>query len=72
MLMVEAYARERSMGQSIRVVRQVRRKMNKVSIEEMADMFDITPAECEAVVDLIQAHPDWDNEQIAEEVEWEE
>jgi len=72
MLLMEAYARERTLGDGRRVVRLVRRKTNKLSIEDMADMFDISLRECNSIVTLIAEHPDWDDEQIADQVDWED
>lgn len=72
MLLMEAYAHERTLGDGRRVVRLVRRKTNKLSVEDMADMFDISLPECKSIVTLIAEHPDWDDEQIAERVDWEE
>ena len=72
MLLMEAYARERDLGDGRRVVRLVRRKMNKLSNEDMADMFDISLSECDSIVKMIAEHPDWDDEQIAYEIDWEE
>ncbi|MBQ9009203.1 MAG: hypothetical protein IJ088_07745 [Clostridia bacterium] len=72
MLLMEAYAHERRMGGGQRVVRLVRRKMNKLSNEDMADMFNISLPECDSIVKMIAEHPDWDDEQIADEVDWEE
>ena len=72
MLLTEAFARERSIGRYGVLVRLIRRKMRILSIEEMADMFDIPVEDCENAVEAIKAHPDWDDVQIAEEVDWEE
>ncbi len=72
MLLMEAYARERSIGDGRRVVRLVRRKINKLSIEDMADMFDISLPECNSILTTIAEHPDWNDEQIADHVDWEE
>lgn len=72
MLLAEAFARERSIGEYKRIVRQIRRKMDTVSTEEMADMFDISTEDCENAVKAIKAHPDWDDVQIAEEIDWQE
>ena len=72
MLLMEAYAHERTLGDGRRVVRLVRRKMNKLSAADMADMFDISLPECNSIVTMIVEHPDWDDEQIADQVDWEE
>ena len=72
MWLMEAYARERKLGESQRVVRQVRRKINDLSIADMADLFDISLRECNSIVTMIAEHPDWDDEQIADQVDWED
>jgi hypothetical protein len=72
MWLMEAYARERSMGAGERVVRLVRRKINKLSIADMAELFDISLRECNSIVTMIAEHPDWDDEQIADQVDWED
>lgn len=72
MLLAEAYARERSMGGYMKVVSQIRRAIGELSPKQMARYFDIKESDCAAAIDRIEKHPDWDNEQIAEDIDWED
>lgn len=71
MLLLEAYARERNIGRYELFVSQIRRKTDVLSVEDMADMFNIPIEDCEKAVEALNAHPDWDDEKIAEEIDWE-
>ena len=72
MLLAEAYAMRENLGEHRRVVSQVRKSLNKLDTQEMSDFFDVSESDCEAVIECIKEHPDWDNEQIAEEIYWED
>ena len=72
MLLAEAYARERSLGRYNTIVSLIRKSLNKLDTQEMSDFFDVSESDCEAVIECIKEHPDWDNEQIAEEIYWED
>ena len=72
MLLVEAYARERSMGAYQKVVSQIRKVIGKFSPNQMASIFDANEKDCAAAIACIEAHPDWDDERVAEEIDWEE
>ena len=67
---MEALANERNLGEYKRVVSQIRKSIKRLSTQEMADYFDVTEENCAAVINCIQEHPDWDDEQIAEEIYW--
>ena len=72
MLLREAYARERRMGRYETRVSQIRKAINNFSPKQLANLFILDVKDCEAVIDCIAAHPDWDNDQIAEEIDWED
>lgn len=72
MLLAEAFAIRESIGEYKRIVRQIRRNMNKISVEDMANILDVSPEDCAKAVEAIETHPDWDDERIAEEIEWDE
>ena len=72
MLLMEAYAEQRLLGRGKTIVRLIRRKMDQLDIAEMSDLFDISIEECESIVELIKDHPDWDDEQIAMEIDWDD
>lgn len=72
MLLMEAYAMKEETGEHKRVVSQIRKslKRNRFSTQEMADYFDVSEQDCSAVLDCIREHPDWNDRQIAEEIDW--
>ena len=72
MLLQEAFARERQFGIYKNNVKMIRRKIQQLSIPDMADMFAVSADNCKSVVDTINAHPDWDDEQVAEEIYWDD
>ena len=71
MLVMENYARERRYGGYEKAVRLIRKHRLKWNIEEMADAVDVTKSDCLSVLSMMDHHPDWNDEQIAEEVTWE-
>ena len=72
MLLMEAYAMKEETGEHKRVVSLIRKslKRNRFSTQEMADYFDVSEQDCSAVLDCIREHPDWNDRQIAEEIDW--
>ena len=72
MLLVEAYARERSMGRYVTLVSQIRNAIGEFNSKQMARYFKAREKECIATIECIKAHPDWDDERVAEEIDWEE
>ena len=72
MLLAEAYARERSMGGYVKVVSQIRDTIGEFTSRQMARYFKTSEKDCAAAIECIQAHPDWDDEQVAEEIDWQD
>ena len=72
MLLREAYARERRMGRYETLVSLIRKSMNRLPPTLLADYVDVKPEDCISVIQCIKTHPDWDNDQIAEEIDWED
>lgn len=72
MLLMEAYAHERSIGEYIRVVSQIRDAIGDFTTKQMSKYFKVKEKACKNAVECIKAHPDWDDEQIADHVDWEE
>lgn len=70
MLMMEAYAIQRNLGEHKKVVRSIRRKRNKRSISDIIDFLEISEDEYQSVIAAMDSHPDWDDEKIAEEIDW--
>ena len=72
MLLMEAYVEQRLLGRGKTIVRQIRKVMNQASIDQMTFFMDVSVSECEEVIELIKEHPDWDDEQIAMEIDWDD
>ena len=70
MLLQEAYSRERRIGEYKKNVRMIRRKIHQLGIDDMADLFVVSADNCRSVIDTINAHPDRDDERVAEEINW--
>ena len=62
----------KEIGQHMKDVRLVRENMETRSIESLSSLFLISVADCEKVIAAIQAHPDWNDEQIALDVQWDD
>ena len=72
MLLVEAYARERSMGAYQKVVSQIRDAIGDFTTKQLSKILKVKEKDCAAAIACIEAHPDWDDERVAEEIDWDE
>ena len=72
MLLMEAYARERSMGAYQKVVSVIRGAISDFSAKQLAKILKVKEKDCAAAIACIEAHPDWDDERVAEEIDWED
>ena len=70
MLLMEAYARERNMGKYEVIVSQIRNAIDEFTTQQMSKYFRVQEKDCAAVIEYIQTHPDWNDEQIAEQIDW--
>ena len=70
MTVMENYARERYLARTELLISQIRNAIGKLGASQMAEFFRLSEANCEETIQMIQSHPDWDDEQIAEEVSW--
>ncbi len=70
MNVMENFARERYLARTELLISQIRNAIGKLGSRQMAEFFRLPEANCEETIQMIQAHPDWDDEQIAEEVSW--
>ena len=71
MLLQEAYARERRLGVYTNNVTQIRGNMKRLKIADMSEILRVSANNSESVIAAITAHPDWNDEQVAEEILWE-
>ena len=72
MLMREALAEQKALGINKTYVMLIRRNMRNTNASLLTQFLDISGDKCERVIELIQEHPDWDDEQIAEEICWDD
>ena len=62
-------ARER-LGEYRRSVAQIRKFRNRFDNEELSEIYIIQPEVVNAILNTIDAHPDWDDEQVAENIDF--
>ena len=70
MMLVERDRRNRRLGERTRSVAQVRKFRNRFGADELAEIYILQPQAVEAILDAIDAHPDWDDETVAENVDF--
>ena len=60
------------MGRYVTLVSQIRDTIGELTSKQMARYFKAREKECIATIECIKAHPDWDDERVAEEIDWKE
>ncbi len=63
-------SRER-LAEHRRSVAQIRKFRGRFDADELADIYIIEPKAVKAILETIDTHPDWDDEQVAENVDFE-
>ena len=71
MLLSEKFMKNRRLGEYMGRVAQVRAFRNEFQPEQLARFVFVSPELLKAILDAIDAHPDWDDETIAENVDFE-
>ena len=71
MVLMERDREKMRLGEHRVRVAQARRFRNRFDQEELAEFCLISPELLKAILDTIDAHPDWDDEQVAENVDFE-
>ena len=71
MVLNELIGENRRLAQYQLRVAQVRKSRNRFTPEELAEIYLVSPKLLTSMLNAIDAHPDWDDEQIAENVEFE-
>ena len=72
MLLQEAFNRERKAERGAIFVSQIRGSMNSPIFAELVKYLKVSDNNCQSVIDTIKAHPDWSDEQVAEEIYWDD
>ena len=63
---------QKRLGEKIKDVKIVKKLSNEYSIQKIAEILEVTEEFCMSVITLSEEHPDWDDEDIAEELSDEE
>ena len=71
MVLNELMRENKRLGERRVRVAQARKFRNRFSQDELAEICFLSPELLASVLNAIDAHPDWDDEQIAENVEFE-
>ena len=71
MLLSEKLRESKRLGECKRSVTQVRKFRHRFSADELAEIYILHPKAVKAILDAIDAHPDWDDETVAENVDFE-
>ena len=70
MVMIERDRANRRLGEFKRSIAQVRRFRDRFGKEDLAEICFVTPQLLGVIIDSIDAHPDWDDEEIAESIDF--
>ena len=70
MVLVERDRANRRLGERRRSVAQARKFRGRFSADELAEICFVSPQLLKAILDAIDAHPDWDDETVAENVDF--
>ena len=71
MVMNELLRENRRLGGNIRTVSQIRKNRRELTKEAMARYMLVDPMIVASIITAIDAHPDWDDEEIAESIDFE-
>ena len=71
MLLNEKLRESERLGRRHQSIAQARKFRKRFSAEELAEIYILHPEAVRAILDAIDAHPDWDDETIAENVDFE-
>ena len=71
MFLNELLREQERLGERKLSVSLVRRSRNRFNVDELAELYILQPTAVHAILDAIDAHPDWDDEQVAENVSFE-
>lgn len=68
MLLVERDRLNRKIGERSGLVRVARQNRFRFSVEKLPAICTISSEDLKSIYDAIDAHPDWDDEDVAENV----
>ena len=68
MLLIERDRDNRRLGDYQRSIAQVRKYRNRFNTDELSEIYLIAPELLHSILDTLDTHPDWNDEQIAEDL----
>ena len=71
MVLIERDRANQRLAERRRSVAQVRAFRNEIQPDQLARFVFISPELLKTILDTIDAHPDWDDETVAENVDFE-
>ena len=70
MLLNEMLWKNRRLGRRTERVSLVRLGRKRFDVDELPDIYNVNMKTVKAILDTIDAHPDWDDEKVAENVDF--
>ena len=70
MVLDELFRQHERLGEHRGKVTQVRLSRSRFNADELASIYYINLKAVKAILDTIDAHPDWDDEKVAENVDF--
>ena len=70
MLLNEMLWKNRRLGRRTERVSLVRLGGKRFNVDELPDIYNVNMKTVKAILDTIDAHPDWDDEKVAENVDF--
>lgn len=70
MVLMERDREKIRLGQYSRSVAMLRMSRNRFNVDELSSIYYIDLKTVQDILDTIDAHPDWDDEQVAENVDF--
>ena len=71
MVLMERDREKMRLGRYTQSVAQVRKFRNRFDPDELAEIYIIHPKVVRGILSALDAHPDWDDEQVAESIDFE-
>lgn len=70
MVMVERDRANRRLGGNMKTVAQIRQNRKELTTDAMARYMLVNPVVVKAIIEAIDTHPDWDDEEVAENIDF--
>ena len=72
MTLAQKFTEKEYVGDHKRVVKQVRGSHNEFPVDFLAKILQVPEDDCREIITLLDEHPDWTDDEVADHVMWEE